>query len=205
MTTPCDLVLLPSSNLAAKAISTSRDLQSFGALFELDGVSGPFPHISLYMTQLNDEHMDEAKKRLADIAKQTSPLYLNCTRYSLNDEHYTDAEYGRLPAIVELQMVVVNAINPIRDGMREKDKARMLAATSKVRESLEKYGYRSVGELYRPHMTFTRFQSYQPEALKVLPDRTAFDGEFVSLGLFEMGDNGTCKRLIAEFQFGGEQ
>ncbi len=44
-------------------------------------------------------------------------------------ENYIDADYECSDGIADLRMAVVNAINPIRDGMREKDKVRMLVAS----------------------------------------------------------------------------
>jgi len=99
-------------------------------------------------------------------------------------------------------MDVISAINPIRDGLRENDKARLMSATGELRENLEKYGYRGVGELFRPHMTFTRFANGRAIDVSSLPDSHEFSGEFLTLGLFEMGDNGTCVRKIAEYKLG---
>lgn len=100
-------------------------------------------------------------------------------------------------------MTVVNAINPIRDGMRVKDIARLPETTGIVRENLEKYGYRGVGELFRPHMTLARFAESKEIDVSVLPDIDELSGQFVKLGLFEMGDNGACVRTLAEFNLRG--
>jgi hypothetical protein len=197
---PCDIVILPSSDLAQKAIDLSHGLQKHGTLFELSN-TGPFPHASLYMTQLKVGDLDKAKTILAAIAAAAPVCNLIVSRYD-QAEGYIDADYARTDALDNLQMTVVAAINPIRDGMREKDKARLAEATGKVRENLKQYGYRSVGELFRPHITFTRFADGRAIDTSSLPNPNEFSGTFTKLGLFEMGDNGTCVRRIAEFDFG---
>lgn len=197
---PCDIVILPTPDIAQKAIAASEQLQKFGTLFTLNEKIGPFPHISLYMTQISTDHLDEAAGLLEAIASHAQSLNLTSKKY-VQAENYIDADYERNSDIADLQMTVVNTINPIRDGMREKDRARVLTSTGKVRENLEKYGYRSVGELYRPHITFARFSDEQPAATETLPNPATFSGKFVRLGLFEMGDHGTCTRLIAGFDF----
>jgi uncharacterized protein DUF1045 len=195
---PCDIVILPSAELAQKAIALSQQLRQHGTLFTLkDGAY--FPHASLYMTQLKIADLDKVKTILADIAANTPQLDLTATRYD-QAEGFIDADYARTETLDRLQMTVVEAINPIRDGMREKDKARMLATTGKARENLEKYGYRGVGGLFRPHITFTRFADGQPIDTGALPKPSEFSDKFIKLGLFEMGDNGTCVRKIAEFE-----
>jgi len=114
---------------------------------------------------------------------------------------YIDAGYDRIASLDDLQMTVLDAINPIRDGMREKDKPRLEIAIGKKREYFELYGYPNVRELFRPHLTLTRFLSERPIDASDLPSSEDFSGTFPKLGLFEMGDNGTCVRKIAEFDF----
>jgi hypothetical protein len=200
---PCNIVILPDNDLAQRAIATSTTLQDFGALFEL-GAAGPFPHASLYMVQLRVADLDKVEDILANIAAGTPKLDCVAIRYD-QAEGYIDAEYVRAEWLGQLQMTVVEAINPLRDGMREKDKARMLTTSGKARENLEKYGYRGIGDLFRPHITFTRFADNEPIDTSTLPQPNEFSGQFVKLGLFEMGDNGTCVRKIAKLGLGDMQ
>jgi inorganic pyrophosphatase len=155
------------------------------------------------MTQLKLEDLGKAKELVAAIASVTPVLNMITTGY-FQAEGYLDPDYERTDQLARLQMDVVNAINPIRDGMRVKDKARMLDATGVVRENLEKYGYRGIGELFRPHMTLARFTDGKEIDTAVLPDFKEFSGQFIKLGMFEMGDNGTCACKIAVFELGGK-
>lgn len=193
---PCDIALLPTDDLGHTAIRLSGQLEQHRTLFTLRD-DAYYPHVSLYMTQLKSEDLDAVKTILAGIAGSTPQLNLTANRYDQSGG-YIDAEYTRNEAIGRLQMAVIAAINPLRDGLREKYEARILTSTGKIRENLETYGYREVGELFRPHMTFTRFASGQPIDVSELPQPSQFSGLFVKLGLFEMGDNGTCARKIAE-------
>ncbi len=198
---PCNIVIRPELNVARRAVELSRRLQqSHDTLFTLqDGAY--FPHVSLYMVQLKVANLDRVSNLLEGLAAKTLLPNLRATKYVQVDS-YIDVEYERTKMLEELQMAVVDTINPIRDGMRQKDKERMLESTGKVRESLEKYGYRSVGELYRPHLTFTRFADGQPMVtMGTLPPTEEYSGDFSILGLFEMGENGTCVRLISEAKF----
>lgn len=196
---PCNIVLLPTTDLAQKAIQSSQKLEQFGSLFTLkDGAY--FPHASLYMTQLKTADLDTVKELLAHIAAQASAFDLSAVHY-YQAHGYIDVEYNRTALLDQLQIDVIEAINPIRDGMREKDTVRMRTATDIVLENFQKYGYPNVGELFRPHMTLTRFSDGESkEVIDVLPPVSDFGGQFVKLGLFEMGDNGTCIRKISEFE-----
>lgn len=194
---PCDVVILPNDELANKAILASQKLAPFGGLFTLE-IGRYFPHVSLYMLQLKEDDLENVKSLLAEIASKTSALNLKVSNYE-QKEAYVDVEYARNEQTDRLQQQVVAMLNPIRDGMLEKDKARMLEATGLALENFQNYGYKNVGELFRPHITFTRFGNEQPTAQELLPELATFNGTFTKLGLFEMGDNGTCVRRIAEF------
>lgn len=194
---PCDVVLLPSDELAENAIKASVLLEPYGSLFTLE-LGKYFPHASLFMLQLRQADIAQVQELLGDIAKEFQSLQLKAERF-YQAQCYVDVEYGKNEQLIQMQQSVVNTLNPIRDGMREKDKARMAEATGLALANFQKYGYKYVGELFRPHITFTRFNEEQPDAEKVLPLITSFDGSFTKIGFFEMGDNGTCVRKIADF------
>ena len=196
---PCDIVLLPEQALSQRAIATSASLHSLGTLYELSD-AGPLPHISLYMTQLKSHDLFEVGQLLATIASQTESFTLSADRYD-QAEGYIDANYVRTDTLRQLQMAVINVVNPLRDGMREKDRARLATATGVVRKNLEVYGYRGVGELFRPHLSLTRFADGTPINTKPLPRPSDFSGSFDRLAICEMGDNGTCQRVLAAFRF----
>lgn len=198
---PCNIVALPSDDLAQRATQLSIDLSQHGVHFTLKDGSF-YPHASLYMTQLKIADLGKVEALLADIADKTPKLDLSAMNYS-QTMGYVDAEYARTAALDNLQAAVLEAINPIRDGMHEKDKPRMEAATGKKREYFKLYGYPNVGELFRPHLTLTRFTNEEPIDAGDLPEIRNFSGTSLKLGLFEMGDNGTCVRKIAECNFGG--
>lgn len=196
---PCNIVILPSETLAQRAVNISEQLRPNGVLFTLQaGVC--FPHASLYMTQLKVSDLDRAGRALAEVAERFTALDLEATHYH-QEQGFIDIEFARSQALDDLQAAVVQAINPIRDGMREKDKARMVNATGLAKENFEKYGYPNIGKLFRPHITLTRFIDSTPKNGLKLPPVSEFNGLFAKIGLFEMGDNGTCVRQLAEFEF----
>ncbi|HEX9594996.1 MAG TPA: DUF1045 domain-containing protein [Candidatus Saccharimonadales bacterium] len=198
---PCDIVLLPEVALANRAFSASQKLAQFGSLFVLE--DGKFyPHMSLYMFQLNTDDISKVEEVLQQIANGFSAVSAEANRYFLGQGHaegYLDPEFIASDELHAIQNAVVEAVNPVRAGMREKDVVKMKEATGVKLENFKKYGYPSIGELFRPHMTLTRLDGRKPEALDVLPDISEFDGVFDGIGLFEMGDNGTCIRKVLEF------
>lgn len=199
---PCDIVILPENELATKAIEASTSLSTLDSIFILED-GKRFPHVSLFMLQIDENHLDTVQEALAVIAKSTQTLDLQASGY-VQKEGFVDVGYEVTNSLSDLQQTVIKTVQPLADGMREKDKARMLEATGLALDNYQKYGFKYVGELFRPHITFTRFDSTEsiPETERLLPDPTTFNGSFTKIGLFEMGDNGTCVRKIAAWRLG---
>lgn len=202
-TIPCDIVLLPSVEQSELAIQASRLLSPQGSLFSLDN-NNFFAHASLYMFEMSLNNQDICITALQKIAEQTKIQQLNQDGYFYLDsgfgKGYVDVAFARNRQVNSLQDRVVAIFNRLRAGMRESDKTKMTDATGLKLENLQNYGYPAVGELFRPHITLTKFPAKIEPNLTVLPSSTIFTGEFTRIGLFEMGSNGTCIRKIAEFR-----
>ncbi len=199
---PCDVVLLPSQELATKAINASRQTKEYESFFTLE--DGKFyPHTSLYMFQLNETDISKVEVVLTNIAKSTRAVAARATAYRLGEGFgvgYVGPEYELTDELSTLQDKVIEAVNTLRAGMRESDVRKMQDAEGLKLENLQKYGYPAIGDLFRPHITLTRLKDHNPKVLEALPqDVSTFNGVFDRLGLFEMGENGTCIRKIAEF------
>lgn len=200
-TIPCDIVLLPSKTQALLAAQASQTL-SQGSLFTLDNQNF-YAHASLYMFQMNITNQDACMAALQQLAEQTHVQRLDQNNYLYQNsgfgKGYVDIAFARNQEVDSLQDQVVTLFNTLRADMRESDKQKMTDATGLKLENLKKYGYPSIGELFRPHITLTKFPPEIEPDLSVLPPASSFSGEFNRIGLFEMGANGTCIRKIAEF------
>lgn len=194
---PYDVVILPDPRLADIAIGASQKLQKFDSFFTLrDGEC--FPHVSLYMLQLKAKDLPKVEQILFNIAASTTLLQLQVYRYGYT-MGFIDAEYEKFPELIGLQQATIKELNPIRDGMQQNDIERMHKAEGLALENFQTYGYKYVGDLFRPHMTLSRLKSDSSEALSTLNEVGNFSGTFTQLGLFEMGDDGTCVRKIKAF------
>jgi len=192
--------MIPDADIENKAIALSEQLGKNETYFTLKE-GEYYPHASLYMAQLDMSNLDEIKKRLSDVAASTSKITLTPKEYH-QQWGYVDVEYGREPNSDRLQMDIVHALNPLRDGLRQKDIDRLPEAVGLERENILTYGYRSIGEKFAPHITITRFVDRKDIDLTTLPEVSKLKATFSKIGIFEMGENGTCVRKIAEFNFG---
>lgn len=190
----CDIVVLPNPALKDAAIDKSTELSVQGSYFKL-GSEVCVPHVSLYMLQLAVPDLSRAESILSKIASTTAPLKLDAKR-SYHSNGYVDVEYQHFDKLDSLQMDVVSSLSPLRNGMYVDEIERMKTAEGLKLKNLQQYGYQNIGELFRLHMTFTRLKS---EIDFSLDNLTKFSGMFTKLGIFELGENGTCARAIETF------
>jgi 2'-5' RNA ligase len=195
---PYDVVLLPDQEIAKKAMELSSSVSKHGTFFTLDG-KNYFPHLSLYMIQLTESGLQESRELLSVIASSTNALTATACQYHYSHE-YLDVEYVKTKEMEELQKNIIERLNPLRDGLRERDKERIKTASGEELDNILKYGYRSIGSQFAPHLTFTRFKDSNSEILSELPDPSIFNGQYSSLGIFKMGDHGTCAEPVQSWK-----
>lgn len=202
-TIPCDIVLLPNEQQSRLAAEASQLLTPQGSFFTLDNQNF-YAHASLYMFQMSLASPDACISALQQLAAVTSVQQLEQDGYlyqnSGGGKGYVDIAFKRNLDADSLQQNVVTTFNALRAGTRESDLAKIASATGTKRENLLKFGYPAIGEFFRPHITLTKFPVEIAPDLSVLPEPTIFNGSFDRIGLFEMGQNGTCIRKIAEFK-----
>ena len=197
----CDIVLLPDEALAGKAVTASQILSRFDPLFTLE-IGAFYPHMSLYMFQLRTDDISKVARELHTIARSQTVITGIASNYCLGTGYalgYIDSELEVTEELLNLQKNVIEAVDPIRDGMRQSDITRLSTAKGAALYNLQKYGYPAVGKLFRPHITLSRLKSHVPEVTSFLPPIGSFTGNFDRIGLCEMGENGTCVRMIDEF------
>lgn len=192
---PCAIVLYPTSKLANLAYQTHKNLEKQGSLAtssdrEYDA------HLSLYLLQVDLQVTDKIKQILEELVESTRPINLTAKEIR-HGGGWVDVTYEPNEAIVEMQRKVIEKINPLRDGLRTKDEESIGSATGIVLENLQKYGYRGVGKEFVPHVTFARFIN-KDARVKIAKNIHEFDGIFASIGMFELGDYGTCVRKFFE-------
>jgi|OpeIllAssembly_1097287.scaffolds.fasta_scaffold187380_1 2'-5' RNA ligase len=199
-----NIVIAPPEHIAKKARYLSRQLKKQGTLFTLGRIDH-FPHISIYMCRLPLANLEKAQKELSNITASLDPFPITAYRFRNAKRGYIDIRYYRNLHLRKLQQLVIDAINPLRKGaLLESDLQKITTYPLKLKRMVEKYGYRSVGKEYYPHLSLTRLANQL-----TLPQMTTAlqwqDMAFTvnKVGIYLCGENGTCRRLIKMYHLNG--
>ncbi|WP_214325697.1 hypothetical protein [Nonomuraea sediminis] len=206
-----DVVLLPPAGVAAAAVGLSRRCAQVAGVEFVLAEEGAYPHLSLFMAVFGPEQRETAEQRLAEIGRRTPVIELRGDHFAGNEHGMFELFYDKSEAVTALQEDVLGAVAPLRTGWRERDPVgRVLAdyrvsAPALARDNLERYGYDEVGELFRPHITLTRFQQRDHRVDPAdLPPAQDFTAAFDTLALCVMGEHGTCTEIVARFMLTGD-
>lgn len=193
-----DIVVIPPREIAEQAIAMSQALVPLGTFFVLDG-EALHPHISLYHVPLTDQALPAVIDALIAVAAATAPILLEQDTYYPDQGVWTGVRYVASKGILDLHTTAIAAIKDhrvIEDDVRYK--ARWAELKPEQRKNLEGCGWADAYTRYFPHITFTKLREPRTDVLAHLPQRE-FSFLADHIGLYELGENGTCTRLVADF------
>ncbi len=168
----------------------------------LDGVT-LHPHISLYHVPLTEEILPTVTDALKSVAATTAPFPLEHDTYYSDQGVWIGVPYLVDKGILDLHTAVITAVKGnrvIEDDIQHR--ANWAERSHSEQKNLEDCGWADVYTRYFPHITFTKLREPREDVLTHLPHRE-FSFKADRIGLFELGENGTCVRLIADFQLKG--
>ena len=194
-----NIAIYPPKEIRREAVSLSNNLARRGGLFTLDD-KNIFPHVSIYMLELPIDNLEKVIFKLATICKGTKSMSAASEGIRENPDGFIDIPYVCSKELSGFQKNVIEQIDPLREGLiREKDKARLATVGEAERTNILEYGYRYVGAEYVPHLSVSKLPEYKEDVLKGAESGYNFSFSINQIGIFELGDHGTCKKIVKLF------
>lgn len=203
-----NIALIPPKNISDVVIQISKKIsEEFETYFALDGINF-FPHMTIYSPEYPKESLVGILDKLEEVTRELNPITLAPIKISAEEKGYLDIEMENSIEILDLHKYIIEVFNGFRRGhLRDKYKDEEYLSKLSIGEqqNIEVYGYPLVLDFFRPHLTITRFVD---ESLN-----TKIKGEIESslhpfqvdeIGIFEMGENGTCVNLVRKFKLNGD-
>lgn len=201
-----NVVIMPSAQAAQAAIAASRFLEGAGSLFTLDGQK-LFPHVSLYHVSLPEEALPDVIRSLEAVFSDTPSFPLTQAAYGAGGGIWVHVCYQKDVTIFSLHQRVLGAVNAYRDretGQTDDGEIKQedwVGLLPERQSNLQACGWSEAYDLYLPHMTFGRLAAPNAGIINALPPHE-FSFQAEQVGLYELGEYGTCTKLICEFPLG---
>ena len=199
-----NIVFKPPREVIEKAIALSHELaQGNEPLFILDGINF-HPHITIYSPEYPKSNINKVLGAVEEIANNTKKTELDLKQIK-SDDGYIGIHFEKSPKIKNLHEEIVTKLNPLRGAhLRERLQEALDCYkqdfSPEQLESIRKYGYPDVLDLYKPHLTIIRLaDNYLAERVANKLNWKINHFTVDALAIYTMGENGTCKELVKEF------
>lgn len=200
--TALNIVFIPPKEVADYSVSLCQEVaKNFKVNFNLDG-SNNFPHITIYQLIIPDKNLKELIRRLDQIAKNLRPQFFEFTDFEVHFG-FLGASFKLTDSIKTAQKKVVEGVTDLREGKKvlEVNDPRVESWPKSHKQIVARYGFDNLFDFYNPHITITRLVDLD-RAKKLTGKLNWPFGEFDSnsIGLYSLGEFGTCNKLIREFK-----
>jgi len=191
-----NIVLKPPQDVAQKAIDLSHEIgRNKDALFVLNGAEF-YPHITIYASEFSEENLDKVLRELESISSDSSAVTLRFTG-TYSAQGFVGLNFESSSAN-DLHHEVLRRVSPLRvmNGGSREFLGYHIDFNPAQLKNIADYGYPDAMKLYAPHLTLARLRE-RGEVPNIEWDIPEFKVDKIAVYL--MGDNGTCRELVKEF------
>lgn len=199
-----NVAVIPPDHVANEAIDLSARTCAFGGLFELDRTAR-FPHMTIYMARFSYSKIDAVRGILSATVPTFEEVALDHNGYYVTPIKYYEVSYAKSPGLERMQDAIAKGLRGLRYAPGNPIIENYFGSyQGDTKKNAEAWGYDLIGDLYRPHITLTRFPAdfrIDPQMpLRESPDDLSFP--LSSIGLFRADDMGAARELISEWKLG---
>jgi 2'-5' RNA ligase len=202
-TTLLNICILPEGDTAEQCVELSKRLASPDTLFTLDGVT-KFPHMTVYMARFPSDSVANVEGALSEVLKNMLPIECHHSGYFLTGGNYVEVSYEKTSDFMSLHENILDAVKDLRATPGEPVEESYFAPyTSQQKKNTEETGYDLAHELFRPHVTLTRYRAggapaEVPESVTASGMDLTFSAK--KIGLYLADENGAVYELVRSFE-----
>ncbi|HEU4967145.1 MAG TPA: 2'-5' RNA ligase family protein [Candidatus Saccharimonadales bacterium] len=193
-----NICVVPNEPVSAACVSLSQSLRSEDTLFALG--DGKFAHMTVYMARFADDIVPNVVDAAGTILVATKPFSCEHTGYFMTAGRYMEASYRKSDAFMALHEALIAAVSQYRINPGQPyEEGYFTPYTAEQRHNAAETGYDLARNLYRPHVTLTRYrEGGVPEVFPAF-SAAALSFDLGKVCIYRADDNGAVYELIQEF------
>ena len=194
-----NVCVIPSDQVGAECVNVSQSLKSDGTMFVLDGVT-KFPHMTVYMARVANEQVPNVVEAAGSLIEGIQSFTCKHTGYFMTKGRYFEASYEKSSSFVafheklisQLKGYRINPGNPFEEGY-------FTPYTAEQQKNAKETGYDLAHELFRPHVTLTRYHEGKMPEINPETPPTDLSFNLWKICVYKADDNGAVYEKLAEF------
>lgn len=162
---------------------------------------GLFAHMTVYMARFANTNIDKVANSVENALKSAVSFRCEHSGYFMTANRYLEASYRKSDGFVQLQEAIISYVAELRlNPGKPYEEGFFAPYTAEQQQNARETGYDLAGDLYRPHVTLTRYAEGQvPETFPALPAANLSFG-LDKVGIHKADDNGAVYELVREFR-----
>jgi len=194
-----NVCIVPDAAVGAECVAISQSLKSDGTVFVLGG--DRFAHMTAFMARFAEDQIDNVVRGAEKALQAASSFTCEHNGYLMTEGRYLEVSYRKSPDFMQLHEALIanlaqyriNPGNPYEEGY-------FTPYTAGQQRNAQETGYDLARDLYRPHITLTRYtEGGVPAAFPALPE-AQLSFRLHKVCVYRADDNGAVYELIKEFQ-----
>lgn len=191
----------PPAAVAHEVDLLRKRAQAIGGLLA-PGSGGSVAHLTLFMARFAVDVVADVEAEVAALAAEHAPAFAAHDGYFLTPGFYYEASYRRDAGLLRIHGALLDRLSALRFRPgAPRAEAYFGEYSPQQRSNAERYGYDLAADLFRPHVTITRFPERPGDPLPVSGEDLSFPVR--SLASFRADEWGSAKELLTEHPLAG--
>jgi 2'-5' RNA ligase len=194
-----NVCVIPESKIGETCVELSQSLKSDSTLFVLDG-ENKYAHMTLFMARFALDKLDEVQTIVEKILKNTKSFMCDHSGYFMTSGGYLEVSYQKSDDLMNLHEAVIDGLQELRINPGNPHQENYFAPyAAEQKRNAQETGYDLARDLYRPHITLTRYKEGMiPESVPdFAPLKLSFEATQVCV--YKADENGAVYELIKSF------
>ena len=193
-----NVCIIPNETVSASCVTLSQSLKTDSAILTLG--NGKFAHMTVYMARFSDDAINDVVSAVEKVLSQTSSFECKHIGYFLTKGRYYEASFDKNVEFMALHGLLIDNVSPLRiNPGNPYEEGYFTPYTEGQQKNAAETGYDLAYELYRPHITLTRYaEGGVPDPFPEVAE-TNLSFNTSKICVYKADDNGAVYELVKEF------
>lgn len=193
-----NICIIPSETVAEAYEGISQSLDTESVLFTLG--SGKFAHMTVFMARFAEEDINQVIQATKRVVESIRSFTCEHVGYFMTEGRYLEALYRKSAPFMQLHEALIDSLAGLRINPGQPYEEGYFAPYNlEQRHNAEETGYDLARNLYRPHVTLTRYrEGGVPSSFPAFPEANLTFG-LSKICVYKADDNGAVYERLAEF------
>jgi hypothetical protein len=194
-----NVCVIPEASVGDGCIKLSQTLKSNSTMFVLDGKS-KFAHMTVFMARFANSEIPNILNFTKKALSTVNGFFCEHTGYFMTAGRYLEASYRKSKEFMDLHESLINNLKDLRINPGDPfEEGYFTPYIEEQQKNVKETGYDLAYNLYRPHITLTRYE--EGKVPKIFPAfaPVALSFQLNKICAYKADDNGAVYELLEEF------